>query len=265
MREAWSAIFCNFLQGECMTQHPITRGKFDAILFDLDGVLTATAKVHASCWKKMFDAFLARYGKRIGKELPPFDIATDYLLYVDGKSRLDGVRDFIKSRKIDLPDGNPEDGRDKDTVHALGNHKNELVNQEIETNGVEVYGDSVEWARLMKDDGFKLAVVTSSRNCDTVLEAAAIGNLFEVRVDGNVIREQKLLGKPAPDSFLFAAKLIGVEPERAVVIEDAISGIQAGRAGGFGLVIGIARHGNLDELKANGADIVLKDLGVFLA
>ncbi|MBN2320434.1 MAG: beta-phosphoglucomutase family hydrolase [Acidobacteria bacterium] len=244
-----------------MSPNPVTRDKFDAVLFDLDGVLTATAKVHAECWKKMFDAFLLRYGKRTGRELPPFDIATDYRLYVDGKPRLDGVRDFLKSRNIDLPEGNPDDGPDRDTVHGLGNYKNEMVNEAIDTTGVEVYSSSIEWARRIKNAGFKLAVVTSSRNCDAVLKSAGIGDLFEIRVDGNVIHERSLRGKPAPDSFLLAAKMVEVEPERAVVIEDAISGVQAGRTGGFGLVVGIGRHGSLEELKANGADIVVRDLG----
>jgi beta-phosphoglucomutase family hydrolase len=229
-----------------MSSNPVTRDKFDAVLFDLDGVLTATAKVHAECWKKMFDAFLRRYGKRTGRELPPFDIATDYRLYVDGKPRLDGVRDFIKSRNIDLPEGNP---------------KNAMVNEAIDTTGVEVYSSSIEWARRIKNAGFKLAVVTSSRNCDAVLKSAGIGDLFEIRVDGNVIHERSLRGKPAPDSFLLAAEMVGVEPGRAVVIEDAISGVQAGRAGGFGLVVGISRHGSMEELNANGADIVVRDLG----
>ena len=248
-----------------MSPNPVSRDKFDAVLFDLDGVLTATAKVHAECWKKMFDTFLLRYGKRIGKELLPFDIATDYRLYVDGKPRLDGVRDFLKARNIDLPDGNPDDGRDEDTVHGLGNYKNDLVNKAIDSSGVEVYSGSIEWARHIKDTGFRLAVVTSSRNCDAVLESAGIGDLFEVRVDGNVIHERNLRGKPAPDSFLFAAQQVGVPPGRAVVVEDAISGIQAGRAGRFGLVVGVDRKDNSDELKANGADIVVKDLGEFLA
>lgn len=243
-----------------MSANPVTRDKFDAVLFDLDGVLTATAKVHAACWKKMFDIFLARYGNRIGKKLPPFDIETDYRLYVDGKPRLDGIRDFLKARGINLPEGSPDDGRDRDTVYGLGNYKNELVNETIDTEGVEVYSGSIEWARNIKDAGFKLAVVTSSRNCDTVLKAAGIGDLFDARVDGNVIRERNLRGKPAPDSFLLAAKMVGVKPERAVVIEDAISGVQAGRSGKFGLVVGIGRHGSPEELKANGADIAVRDL-----
>ncbi|MBN2241848.1 MAG: beta-phosphoglucomutase family hydrolase [Acidobacteria bacterium] len=243
-----------------MSPNPVTRNKFDAVLFDLDGVLTATAKVHAACWKEMFDAFLLRYGKRCARELPSFDIATDYRLYVDGKPRLDGVRDFLKSREIDLPEGEPGDGRDRDTLHGLGNYKNELVNEAIEANGVEVYPDSIECVRRFKAAGLRMAVVTSSRNCDTVLHSAGIGGFFDVRVDGNVIRERGLRGKPEPDSFLFAAELLGAEPARAVVIEDAISGVQAGRAGGFGLVVGVGRHGNLQELRANGADIAVRDL-----
>jgi len=248
-----------------MSSNPVTRDRFDAVLFDLDGVLTATAKIHAACWKKMFDVFLDRYGKGIGSELPPFDIESDYRLYVDGKPRLDGVRDFLKSRNIKLPEGNPDDSLEEKTVSGLGNHKNELVNEAISSMGVDIYPDSIAWAREMRDGGFRLAVVTSSRNCDAVLESAGIGNLFEVRVDGNTIHEQNLTGKPAPDAFLFAAKQVGALPERSVVIEDAISGVMAGRAGLFGLVIGIARKGNSRELLANGADIVVNDLGEFLA
>ena len=248
-----------------MSSNPVTRDRFDAVLFDLDGVLTATAKVHAACWKKMFDALLDRYGKSISRKLPPFDLESDYRLYVDGKPRLDGVRDFLKSRNIELPEGNPDDSRHEQTVYGLGNYKNGLVHEAIETTGVEIYGDSIAWAWKIKKDGLRLAVVTSSRNCDAVLESAGIGDLFEVRVDGNVIHERNLRGKPAPDAFLFAAKQVGTLPERAVVIEDAISGVQAGHAGRFGLVIGIARDGNSEELLANGADIAVKDLGEFLA
>jgi beta-phosphoglucomutase family hydrolase len=247
-----------------MSSNPVSRDKFDAVLFDLDGVLTATAKVHADCWKKMFDAFLNHYGESAGKRLPPFDIESDYRHYVDGKPRLDGVRDFLKSRGIELPEGNPGDSRYEQTVFGLGNYKNELVNEAIGTTGVEVYSDSIAWAWKIKKEGFKLAVVTSSRNCDAVLESAGIGDLFEVRVDGNVIHERSLKGKPAPDAFLFAAEQIGALPERAVVIEDAISGVQAGHAGRFGLVIGIARNGNSGELLSNGADIAVMDLGELL-
>jgi beta-phosphoglucomutase family hydrolase len=247
-----------------MCANPVTREKYDAVLFDLDGVLTATAKVHAACWKEMFDVFLERYGKKTGRKLSPFDIAADYRLYVDGKPRLNGVRDFLKSRNIELSEGNPDDGLDEMTVFGLGNYKNELVDRSIKTGGVEVYGDSIAWARIIKNRGFRLAVVTSSRNCNAVLNAAGIGDLFEIRVDGNVIHERRLRGKPAPDSFLFAAKQVGTDPARAVVIEDAISGVQAGRAGQFGLVIGVAREGNFDELTTSGADITVKDLGEFL-
>lgn len=248
-----------------MSSNPATRDRFDVVLFDLDGVLTATAKVHAACWKKMFDAFLDLYGKNIGRQMPPFDIESDYRLYVDGKSRLDGVRGFLESRNIELPEGNPDDGLHEQTVFGLGNHKNKLVNEAIGALGVEVYPASIAWARKIKNDGFRLAVVTSSRNCGLVLESAGIGDLFEARIDGNVIHERNLKGKPAPDAFLFAAEQFGVPPERAVVIEDAISGVQAGRAGRFGLVIGIDRKGNSEELLANGADVVVTDLGEFLA
>ncbi|MEJ2245851.1 MAG: beta-phosphoglucomutase family hydrolase [Acidobacteriota bacterium] len=248
-----------------MSSNPVNRDKFDAVLFDLDGVLTATAKMHAACWKKMFDAFLRSYGESIGEKLPPFEIESDYRLYVDGKPRFDGVRDFLRSRHIELSEGNPDDSRYEQTVFGLGNHKNELVNEAIQATGVEVYSSSIDWARKIKNEGFRLAVVTSSRNCSAVLESAGISDLFEVRVDGNVIHERNLNGKPAPDAFLFAAEQVGSLPDRTVVVEDAISGVQAGRAGRFGLVIGVARKGNSEELLANGADISVKDLGEFLS
>jgi len=249
---------------EAFFNNPITRDKYDAVLFDLDGVITATAKVHAACWKKMFDEYLEKRAKERGEPFKPFDIENDYRLYVDGKPRFDGVRDFIRSRQIELPEGTPADAPRTETVCGLGNRKNDLINEVIESDGVEVYEGTIALARQLQKEGIKIAIVTSSQNCDVVLKAAKIGDLFEVRVDGNVIHEKNLSGKPAPDSYLEGAKRLGVEPKRTVVVEDAISGVQSGRNGGFGLVIGVARKGNADELKKNGADLVVKDLGEFL-
>lgn len=247
-----------------MSKNPITRDKYDAVLFDLDGVITATAKLHAACWKKMFDEFLEKHASRRGEPFKPFEIATDYLLYVDGKPRFDGVRDFLQSRNINLPEGTRDDPPKTETVGGLGNRKNDLINEVIDSVGVEVYDGTITLARQIRDEGIKIAVVTSSQNCDVVLKAAKVDDLFVVRVDGNTILEQHLSGKPAPDSYLEGAKRLGVDPQRTVVVEDAISGVQAGRNGKFGLVIGVDRKGNGDELKKNGADVVVKDLGEFL-
>ena len=244
--------------------NPVTSGRFDAVLFDLDGVLTATAKVHAVCWKRMFDTFLQGRSANTGEPFHPFDIDSDYRQYVDGKRRYDGVRSFLQSRGIDLPEGDPGDAPDSETVCGLGNRKNEMINEVIENDGVEAYEGTITLARQIRDAGIKIAVVTSSQNCDVVLKAVNITDLFEAKVDGNVIHEQNLSGKPAPDSFLEGAKRLGVEPARAVVVEDAISGVQAGRNGKFGLVIGVDRKGYADELNKNGADVVVKDLGEFL-
>ncbi len=245
--------------------HPVTREKYDAVLLDLDGVITDTATIHARSWKRMFDEYLRSRSSRTGEPFRPFDIATDYKLYVDGKPRYDGVRDFLKSRRgINLPEGTPDDPPLHETVCGLGNRKNDLVNEAITSDGVEVYEGTLKWVHRLHDDGFKTAVVTSSQNCDVVLKAAGLSDLFEVRVDGNTIHEQQLDGKPAPDAFLAAAKLLGVTPKRSVVVEDAISGVEAGRKGQFGLVIGVARKGNNDELKRHGADLVVNDLAELL-
>jgi beta-phosphoglucomutase family hydrolase len=238
----------------------ITREKYDAVLLDLDGVITNTADLHAACWKQMFDEYLHKRATQMGEAFSPFDLATDYRLYVDGKPRFDGVRDFLTSRGIQLPEGNPDDPPQVETVGGLGNRKNDLVNKLIEERGVESYEGSVQFIYQLRRDGFKIAVVTSSQNCTVVLKAAKLDAFFHVQVDGNVIHAQHLAGKPAPDTFLMAAKLLGVEPTRAVVIEDAISGVQAGSAGKFGLVIGVARKGNAEELKHHGAHLVVNDL-----
>jgi beta-phosphoglucomutase family hydrolase len=238
----------------------INRDQYDAVLFDLDGVITDTAKLHAECWKQMFDEYLQKRSTESGEAFRPFDLDRDYRLYVDGKPRFDGVRDFLTSRGIQLPEGSPDDLPQIETVCGLGNRKNDLVNEVIEEVGVQPYEGSVQFIHQLRPHGFKIAVVTSSQNCTAVLKAAKLDGFFELRVDGNVIHEQRLAGKPAPDTFLMAAKLLGVEPARTVVVEDAISGVQAGVNGNFGLVIGVARKGNADELKRHGANVVVKDL-----
>ena len=239
----------------------VSRDQYDAVLFDLDGVITNTANLHARCWKQMFDEYLWNRAQHTGESFRPFDLARDYLVYVDGKPRFDGVRDFLRSRGIQLPEGHPNDPANIETVHGLGNRKNDLVNRAIAEMGVEPYAGTVQFIHQLRRDGFKIAVVTSSQNCDAVLKAAKLEDCFEVRVDGNVIQAERLAGKPAPDTYLMAAKLLGVEPIRAVVIEDAISGVEAGSNGKFGLVIGVARKGNAEELKRHGAQLVVDDLG----
>jgi beta-phosphoglucomutase family hydrolase len=242
----------------------ITYDRFDAVLFDLDGVLTATAKLHAACWKKMFDEYLLRRAETTGETFQPFEIATDYRQYVDGKLRYDGVRAFLESRGIDLPWGSPEDPPDRATICGLGNRKNELIQVLLASGGVEVFESSVALVRQLRGAGIKTAVVSASKNCEAILEAAGIAARFDARVDGVVAARLHLSGKPAPDTFLEAAQQLGVEPERAVVVEDAVSGVQAGRAGGFGLVIGVDRKGDPEALRNNGADIVVTDLGDLL-
>jgi beta-phosphoglucomutase family hydrolase len=247
--------------GQPGSKFAITRDQYDAVLLDLDGVITDTASIHAACWKQMFDEFLQKRATQRGEALRPFDLATDYRRHVDGKPRFDGVRDFLESRGIQLPEGSMDDPPEAETVGGLGNRKNDLVNKIIEEKGVEPYEGSVTLIRQLRHQGFKIAVVTSSQNCTAVLKAVKLADVFDVQVDGNVIHAQHLAGKPAPDTYLMAAKLLGVEPARAVVIEDALSGVEAGSNGKFGLVIGVARKGNADELRRHGANLVVNDLG----
>jgi len=239
----------------------IQRESYDAVLFDLDGVLTDTAQIHAACWKRMFDEYLCGRAARTGAAFHPFDIATDYKLHVDGKPRYDGVRDFLRARGIDLPQGTPQDAPGAETICGLGNRKNDLVNAAIAAGEVVTYPESVTLVRMLRENGLKCAVVTSSQNRAAVLDAAGIADLFDAAVDGNTLIELGLAGKPAPDAFLQAAKALGVVPARAVVVEDAISGVQAGANGNFGLVIGVARYGNAVEMKQHGAHVVVADLG----
>ncbi len=242
----------------------ITRDRFDAVLFDLDGVLTATARLHAAAWKRMFDEYLAARAAGRGEPFEPFEIATDYKLHVDGKLRYDGVQSFLRSRGIDLPWGDPDDPPERETVCGLGNRKNELISELLETEGVDVYEESVAWVRQVRARGLAIAVVSASKNCERVLDVAGIADLFEIRIDGIVAAQLGLPGKPAPDTFLEGARRLGVDPQRAVVVEDAVSGVQAGRAGGFGLVIGVDRHGDPEALHGGGADVVVADLGELL-
>jgi beta-phosphoglucomutase family hydrolase len=232
-----------------------------ACLFDLDGVLTRTAVVHAAAWKQMFDEFLRR---RDGPSFRPFDKTADYDAYVDGRPRADGVRTFLASRAIDLPEGGADDPPDKDTVQGLGNRKNALVLEKIRKEGVEAYPGSVRFAEAVRGAGLRTAVVSSSANCRDVLIAAGIEQLFEVRIDGVVAAERGLPGKPRPDTFLEAARELDAAPAEAAVFEDALAGMEAGRAGRFGRVVGVDRSGQADALREHGADVVVKDLAELL-
>jgi beta-phosphoglucomutase family hydrolase len=229
-------------------------------LFDLDGVLTKTAKVHAAAWKEMFDGFLRERARQTGQPFVPFDPVTDYDEYVDGKPRADGTRSFLASRGIELPEGQEDDPPDTQTVHGLGNRKNEIVLKRIRTDGVEAYEGSVRYVRAVRDAGLRRAVVSSSANAHDVLVAAGIEDLFEALIDGVVAEREHLRGKPAPDTFLAGARALGLKPPTAAVFEDALAGVAAGRAGGFGFVVGVDRVGQAGALKEHGADIVVADL-----
>ncbi|MDQ1732045.1 MAG: hypothetical protein QOK10_2204 [Pseudonocardiales bacterium] len=228
-----------------------------ACLFDLDGVLTNTAAVHAAAWKHTFDEFLRR---REGESFRPFDKLADYDEYVDGKPREDGVRDFLASRGIRLPEGSPQDPTDAETVHGLGNRKNLELNRRIERDGVEVFEGSVRYLRAAQQAGLRRIVVSSSANTALVLQRTGLDRYIEGRIDGVTLAERHLAGKPKPDSFLAGAELAGVPPEQAAVFEDALAGVAAGRAGGFGYVVGVDRVGQAEQLRAHGADVVVKDL-----
>ncbi|MFL5842494.1 MAG: beta-phosphoglucomutase family hydrolase [Thermoleophilaceae bacterium] len=235
-----------------------------ACLFDLDGVLTKTAEVHAAAWKEMFDGYLRGRAARTGDEFVPFDALADYDEYVDGKPRYEGVQSFLASRGIELPRGQPSDPPDTETVDGLGNRKNEIVLRLIRERGVEAYEGSVRYVHAARDAGLRRAVVSSSSNCRDVLVAAGIDDLFEVRIDGIVAEREHLRGKPAPDTFLAGARALGVEPAQAAVFEDALAGVEAGRAGHFGFVVGVDRVGQSEALHARGADVVVSDLSELL-
>lgn len=234
-------------------------------LFDMDGVLTKTATVHAAAWKQTFDALLRKLSARDSRPFEPFDDVKDYEQYVDGKPRADGVRSFLLSRGIDLPEGGTDDPPTAETVQGVGNAKNAAFNDLLRTQGVERYDGSVRYVQAARAAGLRTGVVTSSANCDAVLEAANMADLFDATFDGNDLREQNLLGKPAPDSYLAAARALGAEAAQAAVFDDAQAGVQAGRAGKFGKVIGVDRLGQADALFAHGADVVVTDLDQLLA
>jgi beta-phosphoglucomutase family hydrolase len=241
-------------------KHLVSPSEYRAWLFDLDGVITDTASVHAAAWKRTFDGYLKEVYKREGRPFEPFEIDPDYYRYVDGKPRYAGVDSFLRSRGIIVDWGNPNDPPGRESVCGLGNRKNELFNAVLSLRGVEMFESSVALVQELRTRGGRVAVVTSSKNCEAVLEAAGIQDLFEARVDGNVAAEKKLAGKPAPETYEEAACMLETLPEQAVVIEDAISGVQAGRRGGFGLVIGVARGDDPEVLRQNGADVVVRDL-----
>jgi beta-phosphoglucomutase family hydrolase len=241
--------------------------RISACLFDLDGVLTRTATIHAAAWKEMFEDFLLQ---RAGREhddhedLRPVKMPSDYVRYIDGKLRSDGVRSFLESRRIALPEGSADDPPTAETVHGLAGRKNALVVDLLERNGVDVYEGSIRFVEVARDAGLRCAVVSASKNTGTALAAARISHLFEVRIDGEVAEQRGLRGKPAPDTFLAAARALDTPPEAASVFEDAEAGVEAGRGGGFGYVVGVDRVGNADALRERGADIVVADLSELL-
>ncbi|MFB9165772.1 beta-phosphoglucomutase family hydrolase [Arthrobacter psychrochitiniphilus] len=243
---------------------------YDAWLFDLDGVLTKTASVHAAAWKQAFDEFLHEEGARLGKSFSPFDTVHDYQRYVDGEPRADGVRNFLAARGITLAEGTDGDAADAHTVIGLGNRKNVLLLHALKTSGIESYAGAVALVKALHAQGTPTAVVSASENTAAALDAAGIAELFNARVDGQVVKERNLAGKPAPDSYLEGARLLGVDPAKAVVIEDALAGVEAGKAGHFALVIGVNHHDTdgthdyADQLRRHGADVVLADLADLL-
>jgi beta-phosphoglucomutase family hydrolase len=233
-------------------------------LFDLDGVLTRTASVHAAAWKQTFDSYLRARAARMGEPFVPFDEVRDYDAYVDGRPRADGTRTFLASRHIELPEGDPDDPPGKETIQGLSNLKNENVLERFRTGGVETFPGSVRYLEATRDAGLMRAVVTSSANAAEVLAVAKIDHLFQARVDGKTIEHDHLPGKPAPDTYLAAAAALGVEPAAAAVFEDALAGVAAGRAGHFGFVVGVDRTGQAADLLSHGADIVVQDLAELL-
>ncbi len=235
-----------------------------ACLFDLDGVLTQTARVHAAAWKQMFDDYLRSHAERTGEKFVPFDAVRDYDEYVDGKPRYDGVRSLLASRGVQLPEGDPDDPPSAETIHGLGSRKNEIVLRLIREQGVQPYEGSVRYVKAVRGAGLRRAVVSSSENCRDVLLAAGIADLFEEVIDGVLTEREHLNGKPAPDTYLAGARALAVEPAQAAVFEDALAGVQAGRVGRFGFVVGVDRVGQAQALRAHGADVVVGDLAELL-
>jgi len=233
---------------------------FDAVIFDMDGVITKTAVVHSNAWKNMFDEYLHFREKTYNEPFKEFTHTDDYLPYVDGRPRYQGVERFLKSRGINIPFGDPNDEPKKETACGLGNRKNEFFNKVLEEDGVGLYDSTIKMIKELLARGIKVGVATSSKNCDVILGKAGIADLFETQVDGVVSAKIGLKGKPEPDIFTTAADNLGVKYSRAIVVEDAVSGVQAGAKGNFGLVLGVAREDNAHELKSNGADVVVEDL-----
>jgi beta-phosphoglucomutase family hydrolase len=240
--------------------HLISSTRFDAVIFDMDGVVTDTASLHGTAWKDMFDRFLHEHAQKSGQEQPPFDLNRDYRQYVDGKPRFDGIRSFLASRNISLPEGSLGDAPGMDSVYALGNWKNEMFAKLLEEQGAIAYPGTVRFIHDLHQAGIKTGIISSSKNAEKILRSAQVLDLFDVKVDGVDSLRLGIVGKPAPDIFLRAARDLGTEPRRSVVVEDAISGVQAGRAGHFGLVVGVDRIGNPAALSENGADVVVADL-----
>ena len=232
-----------------------------ACLFDLDGVLTPTAEIHAIAWKEMFDGFLA---ERDGPGYVPFDPVKDYDTYVDGKPRADGTRSFLTARGIELPEGDPDDPPDAHTVEGLSRRKDAIFERVVHRHGVKPYPGSVRYLEAARDAGLRRAVVSSSAHCAEIVRAAGLEDLLEVRVDGLIAKEKRLRGKPAPDTFRYAAQRLGLDSTDSAVFEDALAGVEAGRAGGFGYVVGVDRSGEADALRAHGADVVVRDLAQLL-
>ena len=235
-----------------------------ACLFDMDGVVTRTAVVHDAAWKEMFDDFLRQWSAQTGKEFVPFDPVRDYDEYVDGKPRLEGTSSFLESRGISLPAGSPSDPPGTHTVHGLSNQKNDLVLAVLERDGVEVYPGSSRYIAAVRAAGLRTAIVSSSANTADVLEAGGVSDLFDVLVDDSLASSRQLRGKPAPDTFLEASRMLGAAARAAAVFEDALAGVAAGHAGGFGFVVGVDRVGQGPELRAHGADVVVRDLADLL-
>jgi beta-phosphoglucomutase family hydrolase len=238
----------------------ITPERFDAVLFDMDGVLTDTSRPHAASWKAMFDPWLAARPPRAGEDLRPYDTREEYRRHAEGRLRYDGVRSFLEARGISMPEGSPDDPPERETICGLGNRKNVIVLEMMRTGGVDAYPDAVDLAGAIRAAGLQVAVVSVSHNVESVLQAAGLAGRFELIVDGNEVDRLGLPGKPDPAPYLLASRLLGVDPARAVVIEDAEAGVRAGVAGGFGLVVGVDRHGDAAALRAAGAHLVVIDL-----
>ena len=238
----------------------VTKKRFKGVILDLDGVVTGTARVHGLAWESMFNNYLKVKAERDGTPFVPFDKERDYLEYVDGKPRMKGVESFLESRGNQLPFGDYDDPPDKETVCGLGNRKNKDFQKILRKEGPDVFESTISLIKACRQRGIKIGVASSSRNCKLILELGNIEKYFETRVCGIVSRELNLIGKPDPDIFVVAAKNLGLQPHECVVVEDAISGVQAGVKGNFGLVLGVARKGNERELKLNGADIVVTDI-----